>query len=130
MLCESAAPDSDGITTCEAVIPATASGNIWEAVQTVAVRNYREMKSDMGQSFRKVTGQNKAQDRWVKGINKARVGVQVAGALAAFQDAKKGAQGRQVGHEFAKTPGEQQISFAKDRQLFLDHTCPSSGAMR
>ena len=88
---------SEGYEAAKSVIPATASGNIWEAVQTVAVRNYREMKSDMGQSFRKVTGQNKAQDRWVKGINKARVGVQVAGALAAFQEAQKGAQGRHLG---------------------------------
>ena len=68
---------SEGYEAAKSVIPATASGNIWEAVQTVAVTNYKEMKENTKSGFRKATGQNEAVDRWSNAGQRARVGVQV-----------------------------------------------------
>jgi hypothetical protein len=84
---------SEGYEAAKAVIPATASGNIWEALQTVAVTNYRDSKHKASMSFRKVTGRNKVHDHWAAAGAKVRVGVKLHGALQASaapeEDGKK-----------------------------------------
>lgn len=74
---------SEGYEAAKAVIPATASGNIWEELQTVAVINYRESKQRASVSLRKVTGRNKVQDRWAAAGSKVATGVKLNGAMAA-----------------------------------------------
>ena len=80
---------SEGYESAKSVIPATASGNIWEAVQTVAVSNYRQGKQEVALSFRKVTGRNKVQDRWAAAGSKVRVGVKMGAALQAAQEQRE-----------------------------------------
>jgi hypothetical protein len=74
---------SEGYEAAKAVIPATASGNIWEAIQTVAVNNYRDSKQRASMSYKKVTGRNKVHDRWASAGGKVRVGVKLTGAMQA-----------------------------------------------
>jgi hypothetical protein len=73
---------SEGYEAAKEVIPATASGNIWEALQTVAVTNYRDSKQKASLSFRKVTGRNKVHDRWAAAGSRIRVGVKLQSAMA------------------------------------------------
>jgi hypothetical protein len=77
---------SEGYEAAKSAIPATSSGDIWEAVQTVAVENYVEVRESTRMSLRRVTGQNRAQEKLVEGIYKVRAGVQIAGAISAFQN--------------------------------------------
>ena len=73
---------SEGYEAAKAVIPATASGNIWEELQTVAVNNYRESKQRVSMSMRQVTGRNKVQDRWAAAGAKAATGVKFKSSMA------------------------------------------------
>ena len=77
---------SEGYEAAKSAIPATSTGDIWEAVQTVAVENYMEVRESTRMTLRRVTGAQTAQDKLVEGIHKVRSGVQIAGAIAAFQN--------------------------------------------
>lgn len=105
---------SEGYEAAKASIPATSSGDIWEAVQTVAVTNMIDVRESTRMTFRKVTGKNKAQDRLITGINKVRAGVQIAGALSAFKEAEE------EDHIGARQGGRARMVSNKDANIATD----------
>ena len=77
---------SEGYEAAKTAIPATSSGNIWEAVQTVAVTNYIDVRESTRMALRRVTGKNNPKDKLVGSIHKVRAGIQVAGVISSFRE--------------------------------------------
>ena len=105
---------SEGYEAAKTAIPATSSGDIWEAVQTVAVTSYIDVRESTRMTLRRITGKNKAQDKLVASIHKVRAGVQLSAAVASFREQ------REEHHIGANNAGKRRMVSNKEAHIATD----------